>query len=87
MKNFVNKICNNIFQDISLLNVLTIDEALHHFGLIYGMSEKAIENKIKFLASFLDLPDLSRQIQHLRYANLNQKCHVVSWVAGNLNLF
>ncbi|OXA48703.1 ABC transporter G family member 23 [Folsomia candida] len=58
-------LCGYMPQDISLLNVLTIDEALHHFGLIYGMSEKAIENKIKFLASFLDLPDLSRQIQHL----------------------
>ncbi|XP_035712203.1 ABC transporter G family member 23-like [Folsomia candida] len=39
--------------------------ALHHFGLIYGMSGKSIENRIDFLVSFLDLPDRSTQIQYL----------------------
>ncbi|XP_035711579.1 ABC transporter G family member 20 isoform X2 [Folsomia candida] len=58
-------LCGYMPQDISLLSVLTIGEVLHHFGLIYGMSEVAIENKVNFLTNFLDLPDTSRQIQYL----------------------
>ncbi|OXA47292.1 ABC transporter G family member 23 [Folsomia candida] len=61
----LGQLCGYMPQEISLLNVFTINEALYHFGLIYGMSGKAIENRIDFLASFLDLPDRSAQIQYL----------------------
>ncbi|XP_035711665.1 ABC transporter G family member 23 isoform X2 [Folsomia candida] len=62
---YLGHLCGYMPQDISLLNVLTIGEVLHHFGLIYGMSDVAIENKVKFLTNFLDLPHTSSQVQCL----------------------
>ncbi|XP_021953441.1 ABC transporter G family member 23 [Folsomia candida] len=64
-KGHLGHLCGYMPQEISLLNIYTIHEALHHFGMIYGMSHEAIETKIKFLTTFLDLPPTSRIIEHL----------------------
>ncbi|OXA40208.1 ABC transporter G family member 23 [Folsomia candida] len=58
-KGHLGHLCGYMPQEISLLHVYTIHEALHHFGMIYGMSHDAIESKIKFLSTFLDLPPIT----------------------------
>ncbi|OXA55149.1 ABC transporter G family member 23 [Folsomia candida] len=42
-------------QDISLQLFLTIEESLTYYGMIYGLKNQEIENRIKFLTKFLDL--------------------------------
>ncbi|XP_035703690.1 ABC transporter G family member 23 isoform X2 [Folsomia candida] len=52
-------------QELSLLKALSIAEVLRYFGMIYGMSSEAIDEQIKFLANFLDLPSVNSSIQNL----------------------
>ncbi|XP_035703691.1 ABC transporter G family member 23 isoform X2 [Folsomia candida] len=52
-------------QEFSLLNPLTIAELLKYFGMIYGMENAEIENRVKFLQCFLDLPPIHSPIHDL----------------------
>lgn len=48
------------------MNALSIGEVLRYFGMIYGMTLSEIENEIRFLSAFLDLPPTNRSIRELR---------------------
>lgn len=52
-------------QEIALYGEFTIREAMQYFGRIYGMTLSQIEEKMKFLIKFLDLPSFHRQIATL----------------------
>ncbi|XP_035708175.1 linearmycin resistance ATP-binding protein LnrL-like [Folsomia candida] len=53
-------------QDISLQLFLTIEESLTYYGMIYGLKNQEIENRIKFLTKFLDLKSSRMNIGCLR---------------------
>ena len=44
-------------QETALYGEFSIIETLHYFGRIYGMEKTKIEEKIKFLTEFLELPN------------------------------
>ena len=45
-------------QELALYNEFTIEETLHYFGRIYGMSGAKIRERTDFLMTFLDLQNL-----------------------------
>ena len=45
-------------QELALYNEFTIEETLHYFGRIYGMSGAKIRERTEFLMTFLDLQNL-----------------------------
>lgn len=53
-------------QEAALYPNLTIGEILSHFGSIYGMSAKEIQERTDFLVHFLKITDTSRLIRCLR---------------------
>jgi ABC-type multidrug transport system ATPase subunit len=52
-------------QEIALFPDFTIDETLFFFARLYGMKEKVIRERIRFLLSFLELPDKRRLVGNL----------------------
>lgn len=52
-------------QEIGLYNDFTIFQMLSVFGGYYGMSRDVIDERIKFMAHFLDLPNVDRTIETL----------------------
>ena len=52
-------------QEIALFPDFTIDETLIFFARLYGMKDKEFRPRIKFLLSFLDLPDKRRLVGNL----------------------
>lgn len=52
-------------QDLGLYEDFTIRQILSMFGRYMRMETKLINARIKFMAEFLDLPDVDRQIQSL----------------------
>lgn len=54
-------------QDIALVGEFTVKGAINHFGWIFGMSNKEIDDRFEFLSKLLDLPPRNQYIQDLRY--------------------
>lgn len=52
-------------QDLALYEDFTIRQILLMFGLYMGMARDLIQSRIEFLTTFLDLPEIDRQIQTL----------------------
>ncbi|KAL0276664.1 UNVERIFIED_CONTAM: hypothetical protein PYX00_004186 [Menopon gallinae] len=52
-------------QEIALVRQFSIRDALQHFGWIYQMDERKLEERIAFLSKLLELPDLDSKVQHL----------------------
>ena len=52
-------------QEIALFPDFTIEETLIFFARLYGMKEKVIRERIRFLLSFLELPDKRRLVGNL----------------------
>lgn len=47
-------------QEIGLFAEFTIEETLTFYGVLYRLPKEVIRQSIKFLLTFLDLPDKSR---------------------------
>ncbi|XP_035707801.1 ABC transporter G family member 23 [Folsomia candida] len=58
-------LCGYMPQDTALLEVLNVSETLKYFGLLYGMSEIEIQNRIDFLIKFLEMQKVNRPISEL----------------------
>lgn len=43
-------------QEIALIGKFTISEMIHFFGVIFGMKEERIEERLRFLSKLLELP-------------------------------
>ncbi|ODM98615.1 ABC transporter G family member 23 [Orchesella cincta] len=52
-------------QEIALYGEFTIEEAMHFFGTVNGMSNDKIKNRMVFLKKFLNLPSSERQVRNL----------------------
>lgn len=53
-------------QEIALYGEFSIKETMMYFGWIFGMETKEIDDRLKFLLEFLDLPSQSRLVKNLR---------------------
>lgn len=52
-------------QELALFPDFTIEETLTYFGRLYHMKDRVIDERIKFLLKFLDLPDGGRLVGNL----------------------
>ena len=52
-------------QEIALFPDFTIEETLTYFARLFNMTHKSIQERIKFLLAFLDLPDKTRLVGNL----------------------
>jgi ABC-type multidrug transport system ATPase subunit len=52
-------------QEIALFPDFTIEETLTFFARLFGMKDKCIKDRIKFLLTFLELPDKKRLVGNL----------------------
>lgn len=43
-------------QEIALISKFTISEMVHFFGIIFGMNEERIDERLRFLSKLLELP-------------------------------
>ena len=43
-------------QEIALISKFTISEMLHFFGIIFGLNEERIDERLRFLSKLLELP-------------------------------
>ena len=57
----------NLTQDLSLYNELNLREALFYFGKMYGLTKDELTSRMKLMVDFLDLPDIDRIIDNMRY--------------------
>lgn len=55
-------------QEIALYGEFSIKETMMYFGWIFGMDTSEIQERLKFLLNFLDLPSQNRLVKNLRYA-------------------
>lgn len=54
-------------QEIALYGEFSIKETMMYFGWIFGMATSEINERLKFLLNFLDLPGENRLVKNLRY--------------------
>lgn len=54
-------------QEIALYGEFSIKETMMYFGWIFGMATSEINDRLKFLLNFLDLPGENRLVKNLRY--------------------
>jgi len=52
-------------QELALFYLLTIDEVLHYYGRLYGMTAKSIDQKVEHFINFLNLPTKNRKVSQL----------------------
>lgn len=51
-------------QSESLVEELTIEELIHFFGTIYGMSHRKTSNRLEFLKNLLELPNVDELVRN-----------------------
>jgi ABC-type Na+ transport system ATPase subunit NatA len=51
---------------VALVGEFTVKDAMNYFGWIFGMNDREIEKRFKFLDDLLDLPPTDRYIKNLR---------------------
>ncbi|KAG6457832.1 hypothetical protein O3G_MSEX010514 [Manduca sexta] len=52
-------------QEIALYGEFTIKETMMYFGWIFGMETREINERLRFLLDFLDLPSENRMVKNL----------------------
>lgn len=52
-------------QETALYDEFSIKEVMRYFGLIFGMSQRQINDRLSYLVELLDLPDQNRLIKNL----------------------
>lgn len=52
-------------QDVALVGEFTVKGAVNYFGWIFGMNDREIEKRFKFLDDLLDLPPVDRYVKNL----------------------
>lgn len=60
-------------QEIALYGEFSIKETMMYFGWIFGMDTEEINERLKFLLNFLDLPSQNRLVKNLRYSINREK--------------
>jgi len=53
-------------QDIALVGEFSVKGAIQHYGWLFGMNDKEIDQRYEFLNNLLDLPPENRLIKELR---------------------
>lgn len=53
-------------QEIALYGEFSIRETMMYFGWIFGMCTEEIQERLRFLLQFLDLPTQNRLVKNLR---------------------